>query len=192
MLPLSFYSQRTDLVAQELLGMWLVHAVDGLQHVGRIVETEAYLGQHDLACHASKGRTPRTETMFGPPGHAYVYLIYGMYHCFNVVTEPEGCGSAVLIRAVEPVAGMLQDKTAGPGLLCKAMGITREQNGISLLGYRLYITEPAGGVQRGRIQRTARIGVDYAGDWARKPLRYYLADSTFISKGKPSTGKKSH
>ena len=122
-----FYNRDTILVARELLGKQLVHIVAGaVKRVGRIVETEAYLGPHDLAAHSVRGRTKRTEPMFGPPGHAYVYLIYGIYYCMNVVTEPEGHASAVLLRALEPVRN-LEGKTKGPGLLCQAMGIDKKQ-----------------------------------------------------------------
>lgn len=112
----SFYDRDTQTVAQDLLGKLLVHVADGLPRVGRIVEVEAYLGPHDLAAHSARGLTARNKPMFGPPGHAYVYLIYGMYHCMNVVTEREGHAAAVLLRAVEPVAG-IEGRTQGPGLL---------------------------------------------------------------------------
>src|SRR3954466_1462253 len=102
-LPRAFYDRDTITVAHELLGKLLVHVDDGVERVGRIVEVEAYLGPHDLAAHSAKGLTPRTKVMFGPPGHAYVYLIYGIYHCMNVVTQAEGVASAVLLRALEPV-----------------------------------------------------------------------------------------
>src|SRR5712671_1862628 len=97
-LPREFYTRETSIVAQALLGHHLVHRIQGIERVGKIVEVEAYLGQHDLASHTSKGLTKRSSTMFGPPGYAYVYLIYGIHHCFNVVTEPAGIGAAVLIR----------------------------------------------------------------------------------------------
>src|SRR5438876_11339594 len=141
-LPRSFYGRDTIAVARELLGKWLVHAVRGEERVGKIVEAEAYLGPHDLAAHSSKGLTERTKVLFGPPGHAYVYLIYGMYYCMNVVTEREGHGSAVLLRALEPIKN-LTGRTAGPGLLCKAMGIDRALNGCDLLNKDLFITEPS-------------------------------------------------
>ena len=112
-----------------------------MERVGRIVETEAYLGPHDLAAHSARGLTARTRVMFGPPGHAYVYLIYGMHHCLNVVTEREGHASAVLLRAIEPVRNVT-GRTAGPGLLCRAMGIDRRLNGHDLLSDDLYIGEP--------------------------------------------------
>src|SRR4051812_23491538 len=105
-LPRSFYDRVAEAVARDLLGMLLGHRVDGHLRIGRIVETEAYLGPHDLAAHSARGRTPRTEVMFGPPGHAYVYLIYGVHHCLNAVTEPEGHAAAVLIRALEPLQGI--------------------------------------------------------------------------------------
>lgn len=189
-LPQSFYARDTQLVARELLGKWLVHrTAAGQEYVGRVVETEAYLGAHDLAAHSCRGRTARTAVMFGPAGYAYVYLIYGMYHCMNVVTEAEGHGAAVLIRAVEPVRGITQ-KTAGPGLLCRAMGIDRRQNELSLLGQALFITQP---IQKSEsaepILTSARVGVSYAGEWASKPLRFYLAGNAWVSKGKPSVAK---
>src|SRR5579871_4986848 len=118
----AFYNRPTKLIAQELLGKYIVHVVDGIEKIGKIVEVEAYLGPHDLAAHSCKGLTERTKVMFGPPGHAYVYFIYGMYYCMNVVTEREGHASAVLLRALEPIKNV-DGKTRGPGLLCNAMGI---------------------------------------------------------------------
>src|SRR5258708_6819521 len=140
-LPRSFFDRDTVLVAQELLGKHLVHVVQGEARVGRIVETEAYLGPHDLAAHSARGLTPRTRVMFGPPGHAYVYLVYGMHWCMNVVTEEEGHASAVLLRALEPVAN-LEGRTQGPALLCKVMGIDRRQHGADLVGEELFIAPP--------------------------------------------------
>ncbi len=175
----SFYDRNTAIVAQELLGKHLIHVVRGVERVGRIVETEAYLGPHDRAAHSCKGLTPRTNVMFGPPGHAYVYLIYGMHHCLNVVTEPEGHGSAVLIRALEPVRN-IAGKTSGPGLLCKALGVDRSLNGTDLLGDRLYISDA--GAEEFRIVKRPRIGVDYAGAWARRLLRFYIRGNAHVSK----------
>jgi DNA-3-methyladenine glycosylase len=166
-------------VARELLGKHLVHCHDGLIRVGRIVEVEAYLGAHDLAAHSSKGLTPRTKVMFGPPGHAYVYLIYGMHHCMNVVTEPEGHGAAVLLRAVEPVRN-LEGSTRGPGRLCRAMGIHLKHNAMDLLGQELFIVEADNPTPVKLIKRP-RVGVEYARHWARRHLRFYIAGNPFIS-----------
>jgi len=179
-LPRSFYDRDTSAVARELLGKMLVHRATGVERVGRIVETEAYLGPHDLAAHSCRGRTERTEVMFGPPGHAYVYLIYGMYHCMNVVTESEGHGAAVLLRAVEPVRG-ITDRTRGPGLLCRAMEIDRRLNGHDLLSDGFFITE-AEAVQEFSIVKRPRIGVEYAKHWARRHLRFYIKGSSFVSR----------
>jgi DNA-3-methyladenine glycosylase len=178
-LPRSFYSRGTLTVARELLGMHLVHAKGPQFRVGRIVEVEAYKGPADLAAHSSKGRTQRTEVMFGPPGHAYVYLIYGFWHCLNVVTAADGMPHAVLIRALEPIAG-IENTTHGPGLLCRALDIDRSLNGADLLGDRLWIEKPEHH-RKPRIVRATRIGVDYAGDWAHKPWRFYDADSPYVS-----------
>lgn len=175
-----FYARDTTLVARELLGKLLVHVVDGEERVGRIVETEAYLGPHDLAAHSARGFTPRTAVMFGPPGHAYVYLIYGMYHCLNVVTEREGHAAAVLIRALEPVRN-LAGRSAGPGLLCRAMGIDRRLNGHDLLSDDLYVAAAARR-ERFAIARRPRIGVDYAGHWARRLLRFYIRGNPHVSR----------
>jgi DNA-3-methyladenine glycosylase len=179
-LPRSFYDRDTRVVARELLGKRLVHVVAGIKRIGRIVEVEAYLGPHDLAAHSARGLTPRTKVMFGPPGHAYVYLIYGMYHCLNVVTEPEGHASAVLLRALEPLRG-ITGKTSGPGLLCRAMGIGLTQNGQDLLSDDLYIAAPAGSESFAIVERP-RIGVDYAGPWAAEPLRFYIGGNPFVSR----------
>ena len=174
-----FYARDTATVARELLGKHVVHRDGGVERAGRIVEVEAYLGPHDRAAHSSKGLTPRTRVMFGPPGHAYVYLIYGLHHCLNVVTEPEGHGAAVLIRALEPVRN-LAGKASGPGLLCRALGVDRRLNGADLLGDTLCITDPD--PVEFRIVKRPRIGVDYAGAWARRLLRFYVRGSALVSR----------
>lgn len=179
-LPRDFYARKTVAVAKDLLGRVLVHDDGGVRRAGRIVETEAYVGPHDLACHASKGRTARTDVMFGPAGHAYVYLIYGMYDCFNVVTEREGFAAAVLVRGVAPIEGCL-GKTDGPGKTCRAMRITRAQNRLDLTGSALVIEEGEP-VSSRRIERGPRIGVDYAGDWAHEPLRFWIRDDPHVSR----------
>jgi DNA-3-methyladenine glycosylase len=189
-LPRRFYDRDTQVVAKDLLGKFLVHRHAGVARVGRIVEVEAYLGPHDLAAHSARGRTERTRIMFGPPGHAYVYLIYGMHSCVNIVTEPEGNAAAVLLRALEPVAG-IADRTNGPGLLCRAMHIDRRLNGVDLLGEELFVAQSAGAQSAGaespghepiRIVKRPRIGVDYAGNWARRLLRFYIRGNPFVSR----------
>ncbi len=174
-----FYAQDTLLVAQALIGMHLVHRVDNSMRVGRIVETEAYQGPEDLAAHSARGLTPRNAAMFGEPGHAYVYLIYGMWHCMNVVTRSAGVPHAVLIRGVEPIQ-CVTDKTHGPGLLCRAFAIDRAANGLDLLGDTLWI-EAHAATQPPRIVNAARIGVSYAAEWAQLPWRFYDADSAYVS-----------
>jgi DNA-3-methyladenine glycosylase len=176
----AFYGRKALSVAPELLGKLLVRVEAGVQRIGKIVEVEAYLGPHDLAAHSARGRTPRTEVMFGPPGHAYVYIVYGMHFCMNVVTEPEGCASAVLLRATEPVAN-ITGKTSGPGLLCKAMGIDKRLNGHDLVSDDFFIAAPDR-QEKFQIVRTARIGVDYAGQWAHEPLRFYIKDNAYVSR----------
>ncbi len=179
----SFYARPALTVARELLGTHLVLEEGRGRRVGRIVETEAYIGEHDLACHAAKGLTPRTEVLFGPPGRAYVYLIYGMYHCFNVVTEPAGVAAAVLVRAVEPVEGLPSDaRTDGPGRLCRAFGITLAHNRLDLKIPPLYLTKGES-VPEERVARGPRIGVEYAGAWADEPFRLWVKDSRHVSKG---------
>lgn len=184
-LPKTFYARDTATVARELLGMYLVHAVDGVKRIGRIVETEAYIGSHDLASHSSKGLTERTRVMFGPPGRAYVYLIYGMHHCMNVVTEREGHGAAVLLRALEPVAN-IAGRTQGPGLLCRAMGIDRAMNAHDLLSREFYIAAPATSASF-NIVECARIGVDYAGEWALRDLRFYIGGNAYVSRARTAS-----
>ncbi len=179
-LPRSFYDRDTIAVARGLLGKCLVHVDRGVERVGRIVEAEAYLGPHDLAAHSSKGLTERTQVMFGPPGHAYVYLIYGMYYCMNVVTEREGHASAVLLRAVEPMKN-LAGRTGGPGLLCRAMNIDKRLNAHDLLSDNFFIAAPPNAEPFSIVKRP-RIGVNYAGRWARPHLRFYIKGNSFVSR----------
>ncbi len=187
----SFYEQATIDVAKQLLGKYLVHRHADGETAGRIVETEAYVGPQDLACHASKGRTARTEVMFGPAGHAYVYFIYGFHNMLNLVTEATDYPAAVLIRAVEPVVGIevmkarrkldrLRDLASGPGKLCQAFAIDRTLNGADLCDGSLYVedrNEPAP-----KFQATPRIGVDYARQWKDKRYRFVVRGSEFISR----------
>ena len=187
----AFFERDTITVARALLGQRLVRCTeDGRITAGRIVETEAYCGQFDAACHSYKGKTERTRVMFGPKGHAYIYLIYGMYHCFNVVTGPPGEPEAVLVRAIEPEAGLsvmeqrrgtekLKNLCSGPGKLTMAMEITRELDGIDLTSHpRLYLEaapEPS------EIVAAKRVNIDYAGDAADYPWRFCVAGSQFVS-----------
>ena len=179
-LPRSFYDRDAMTVAKELLGQHLVHVSRGVERIGRIVEVEAYLGPHDRAAHSARGRTERTKVMFGPPGHAYVYMIYGMYWCMNVVTEREGLASAVLLRAIEPVKH-IEGRTQGPGLLCQAMGIDGRFNARDLVGDEFYIAAPPK-AEPFTIVKRPRIGVDYAGHWAKRLLRFYIKGNVFVSK----------
>lgn len=180
-LPRSFYQRPATDVAPELLGKLMVHRTPlGLQ-IGRIVEVEAYLGRDDQAAHSFKGVTPRTRVMFGEAGHAYVYLIYGMHHCMNVVTGPQGSGSAVLLRALEPVQG-LSLNTSGPGRLTRAMGIDKRYYGADLCSRDTPLWLADDGHEPVSILTSARIGVHYAGEWAGKPLRYYIDGSRWVSK----------
>jgi DNA-3-methyladenine glycosylase len=177
----AFYDRDTVVVAQDLLGKCLVHRSEGIERVGRIVEAEAYLGPHDLAAHSSKGLTGRTRVMFGPPGHAYVYLVYGMHHCMNVVTQAEGTASAVLLRALEPLRNT-DGRTGGPGLLCRAMHIDKRLNGHDLTSDDFFVADD-GYPERFRIVKRPRIGVEYAGHhWARRLLRFYIHGSRYVSR----------
>jgi DNA-3-methyladenine glycosylase len=167
----TYFNRPTVTVARSLIGKYLVRAIDGRILAGKIVEVEAYVGPEDKACHASKGRTKRTDVMFGPGGVAYVYLIYGMYHCLNVVTEREEFPSAVLIRAIE-IDGELIN---GPGRLCRALQIDRRLNRVDLtIGESLWFEDRGALVKRGDVEAHPRIGVDYAGEWAKKPWRFRL------------------
>jgi DNA-3-methyladenine glycosylase len=178
-LPRAFFARSALVVARELIGMHLVRDDGERVRRGRIVETEAYLGPADLAAHSSRGRTARTEVMFGPPGYAYVYFIYGFWNCLNVVTARSGVPHAVLLRALEPLDG-LTERTSGPGLLCRAMHIDRRLNGADLLGGQLWLERPAKR-QPVRIGRSARIGVEYAGDWAARLWRFFDRASCYVS-----------
>jgi DNA-3-methyladenine glycosylase len=179
-LPRSFYDRDTITVAKELLGKYLLHVSRGVEHIGRIVEVEAYLGPHDLAAHSAHGLTERTRVMFGPPGYAYVYLIYGMHYCMNVVTEREGHASAVLLRAIEPVRH-IKGRTCGPGLLCRAMKIDKRLNVHDLLSDNFFMAEPDNAESFSIVKRP-RIGVDYAKHWAKRHLRFYIKGNSFVSR----------
>ena len=174
-LPRIYFNRPTLTVARSLIGKYLVRSIDGRMLAGKVVEVEAYVGSQDRACHASKGRTQRTDVMFGPGGVAYVYLIYGMYHCLNVVTEREEFPSAVLIRAIE-IDGELID---GPGRLCRALQIDRRLNRVDLTtGESIWFEDRGVLVARGDVGTHPRVGVDYAGEWAKKPWRFRLRTVT--------------
>jgi DNA-3-methyladenine glycosylase len=167
----AYFNRPTLMVARSLIGKYLVRSLDGREVAGRIIEVEAYVGSGDKACHASKGKTRRTEVMFGPSGKAYVYLIYGMHHCLNVVTEREEFPAAVLIRAIE-IDGVLID---GPGRLCRALQIDRSLDRTDLTTQEsLWFEDRGGRIVRGQVAALPRIGVDYAGVWAKKPWRFRL------------------
>lgn len=176
----NFYDRDPIIVAKDLLGKYLVRVLHGVTRIAKIVEVEAYLGPHDLAAHSAKGLTPRTKVMFGEPGHAYVYLIYGMHYCVNIVTEKEGKASAVLLRALEPILNITL-RTSGPGLLCKAMEINKSLNGHDLVSDDFYIARPLD-QNRIVIVRRPRIGVHYAKHWAKRLLRFYIKNNSFVSK----------
>lgn len=181
MLKRSFFDRPAVELAPALIGTVLVHRLGGCERRARIVETEAYVGPHDLACHTSKGRTARNEVMFGPPGHAYVYLIYGLYYLLNVVAgEP---GSAVLIRAGEPLDGWTES-LSGPGRLARGLGVTRADNGTDMTGTRLFLLPNPG--EPPRLVHGPRIGVDYARHWKDELLRFADADSKAVSRPRPT------
>lgn len=173
----SFYSRDTLKVARELLGCFLVRKIGRTVTRAKITEVEAYVGEDDLACHASKGKTKRTEIMYGEAGHAYVYMIYGMYHCLNIVTEQKDFPAAVLIRAVE-VEGVSHKETNGPGKLCRFLDIDRKLNGWDITkGEKLWIEKPAQSVPKERIMAGKRVGIDYA-----KHCKDYLWRLSFAKK----------
>jgi DNA-3-methyladenine glycosylase len=185
-LPRSFYARPATDVARALLGKVLSY--QGC--TGRIVETEAYLGIADRAAHAWRGITPRTKVIFGPPGHAYVYLIYGIYECLNIVAEPEGSPGCVLIRAIEPLtgldamrarrpaAGTDRDLANGPGKLTLAFGITRAHNGADVTTSKLQVREPST-PEHFRIGCSPRIGIRHCTDWE---LRFFIEGNAYVSR----------
>jgi DNA-3-methyladenine glycosylase len=169
-------------VARELLGKTLVHIDhEGVRRSGRIVETEAYVGPDDAASHARSGPKGRAGLMYGKAGVAYVYLIYGMHHCFNAVTEPDGYPGAVLVRAIEPLENA-NGRGAGPALVCRALHIDRACNGVDLVEAKDLSIEAADRVEDEQVRIGPRIGVDYAGDWAAHPWRFWVAESPHLSR----------
>jgi DNA-3-methyladenine glycosylase len=188
-LPPSFYARPVLVVARDCIGKILVRRTPEGLAGGRIVECEAYRGPADRAAHSSRGRTKRTEAMFGPPGRAYVYLLYGLSWAFNIVVAKEGEPHAVLVRALEPTIGLslmsarrqkpVESRllTNGPGKLCQALGITRDDYGRDLAGDDLFLLEGP----RGTIARSPRINVDYAGEWATRPWRFFERGNRFVS-----------
>jgi DNA-3-methyladenine glycosylase len=194
-LPESFYARDAVTVARALLGKVLVNG----ETAGRIVEVEAYLGLQDLAAHASRGLTDRTRVLFGPPGRAYVYLIYGMYECLNLVAEQAGEPGCVLIRALEPMEGIdvmfkrrpaarrTEDLCSGPGKLTLAMGITRQHNGVNVTGRESLTVRAARVEEPFEIVTTPRIGITQCADW---PLRFYIAGNPFVSYFKRTSNSK--
>jgi DNA-3-methyladenine glycosylase len=175
----SFYKRDAETLARDLIGSVLVHRRRGRVYRARIVETEAYIGPHDLASHSSKGRTKRTEVMFGPAGYAYVYMIYGIYEMFNIVAGKTGSGQAVLIRAAEPLGDWDAD-LSGPGKLTRALGITRSMNGLDLTGNRVYLVRDP--QYQPRIGRAKRIGIEYAGEWKHRMLRFFDDGSAAVTR----------
>ena len=195
-LPRDFYLPDAVTVAKNLLGCILVHETSEGRAAGIVVETEAYAGRDDAACHSHKRAAPsgdhRTNIMFSPGGHAYVYLIYGMYNCFNVVASPEGDPQAVLIRALEPTLGLdlmaARRKTtepkklcSGPGKLCIAMGITREHYGVDLCESKNLFIASGETMDDKKILATPRNNVDYAGEASLLPYRFVIGGSKFLS-----------
>jgi len=172
-----FFARPTAAVARDLLGKVLVRR--GLR--ARIVETEAYLGARDRASHARFGPRGRSSVMFGQPGRLYVYLVYGMHHCMNVVTEEDGTAGAVLLRAAEGLDGAEPKTLSGPGRLCRGLGVTRRENRLDLTdaGSGLFLADD--GFRPARVGVTSRIGVAYAGPWARRRLRFYLPGNPSVS-----------
>jgi DNA-3-methyladenine glycosylase len=181
-LPPEFYQRNTIIVAEELLGKFLLRREGRKKWIGKIVEVEAYIGEDDPACHAFRGLTPRTRVMYGPAGHAYVYFTYGMYFMLNVVTEREGFPAAVLIRALEPVTGFSAEDArpaSGPGKLCRALNIDKALNGISLQSKELSITQAPESKEPIKIRWSSRIGIT---EGQNKFWRAYLYGNPFVSR----------
>jgi len=187
-LPRSFYARPTLEVAPDLLGKFIVYRSPRGRLAARITEVEAYIGQDDPACHASRGKTARNEVMFGPPGFSYIYFIYGMYYCLNVVTEPEGQPAAVLVRAADPAEGLdlIARRSsgngphawlAGPGKLCRGFGLTRRQNGIDLTRDVLYLEDRHAPVEA--VGRSPRIGIRVG---AERMWRFYDQNAKSLSR----------
>jgi DNA-3-methyladenine glycosylase len=171
-----YFAGGTLDVARDLLGKVLVRQLaDGVRW-GRLIEVEAYLGPEDRAAHSWRGLTPRTRTMYGPPGRAYVYFIYGVHHCLNFVTRPEGEPQAVLVRALEPGPGV--DRCSGPGLVCRSLAIDRALDGTLLAPPDLYLVDDGFRPGPGAVFQTPRIGVAYAGEWAERPWRFCLESAS--------------
>ena len=196
-LPRAFYARPVLTVARDVIGKVLVHVTPAGVLAGRIVEAEAYRGPEDRAAHSWGGRrTERTEAMFGPPGHAYVFFVYGMHWHLNLVTTRVGAPHAVLLRAAEPLSGVeamaerrglaVNDVrlTNGPGKLCQAFGIDRRHYAQDLTQGALFLSESS--APRGKLLRSPRIGVDYAEDWADKPWRFFEQGSRWVSRARPS------
>jgi len=192
-----FFVRPTLEVARNLIGKYLVYRPGRQEMVVRLVEVEAYIGEDDPACHAAVGKTARNEVMYGIGGHGYIYFIYGMYHCLNVVTEGEGVPAAVLIRGAEPVAGIESMRrnyekagggklTDGPGKLCRALGLTRQQNGLDLVNSRLFLEDR--GYRPKRLERSSRIGIKKGRD---KEWRFFESDAAYVSSRPAKTSLKS-
>ena len=197
-LPRAFYARPVLTVARACIGKLLVHDSDDGLAMGRIVEAEAYRGPKDLAAHSAGGRrTKRTEAMWNEAGHAYMFLLYGMHWAFNIVTSRIGEPHAVLIRAIEPLApfeamcerrdmgAARRELTNGPGKLCAALGLGRDHYGVDLCAGPLYLADGplqfADGAGRGKVGRSARINIDYAGAWIDKPWRFYERGNRYVS-----------
>ena len=190
-LPDKFFARKTNLVAKDLLGQYLVRKINNKEIICRITEVESYIGPKDKASHASKGRTSRTEIMFGPAGRFYVYLIYGMYYCLNLITEDKDFPAAILIRSVEPISNLeiikknrkinnniaakniLKNLTNGPGKLCQALNITKEFNG-KKFNQDLYIADSGEKIPKNKIISAKRLNINYAQEYKEKLWRFYI------------------